>query len=437
MANYNSKNKEQSQDQIFEKLKVHILKVIELTKQGYTSEEIEPQIICEEPVQFLIRIAKKNHLWFSEEELKVIKAQRKEKEKLEKAAEQKKQEEEQKKIEKQKRDNERIEARERIYEKLKTHYKSGKTYEEIAKLMNYSISHVVRLRKECIESGMWFSEKELEEVNQKRKSLQKQVKQEKALMRREAQKLLREQQSEELKTYYKIGKTYKEIANEMNCSISYITGLRKECIESGTWFSEKELEEIDKKRKPQKQINQEKLLIRIETKKRIYEELKMHFMTGKTYPEVAKKMNCSISNVIKLHKECIEENNWFSKEEISFFKQQRKIREVNGTEEEFEKLSLEDKIRVLEIAKQEKLKQDAEIKARQEEEKRVKAQQKAEKKAEQEEKKKIKEQQRIEKKVKKEAEIKAKEQRRAERETRQKEKRKPREQLYRRVKNTL
>ena len=103
-------------------------------------------------------------------------------------------------------------------------------------------------------------------------------------------------------------------------------------------------------------------------------------MTGKTYPEVAKKMNCSISNVIKLHKECIEENNWFSKEEISFFKQQRKIREVNGTEEEFEKLSLEDKIRVLEIAKQEKLKQDAEIKARQEEEKRVKAQQKAEQK---------------------------------------------------------
>ena len=166
MANYSSKNKEQSQDQIFEKLKVHILKVIELTKKGYAEEEIQSQIFCEEPVSFLIRVAKKNSMWFSAQELKDFKDQRKSREFTKSEI----------KVDKQYKSGISLkEQRERKkqdnLELLKKLYKLGYKDRKIAEVMGYEIAYVGQMRRNFIKEGKWFSGKELEEIEKERKRL--------------------------------------------------------------------------------------------------------------------------------------------------------------------------------------------------------------------------------------------------------------------------
>ena len=54
----------------------------------------------------------------------------------------------------------------------------------------------------------------------------------------------------------------------MNCSVTTISNLRKECIENGEWFSEEELEEITKK------LNQEKAAQKLKAREQLYRRTK-------------------------------------------------------------------------------------------------------------------------------------------------------------------
>lgn len=246
-------------------------KVKEYTELGYTLTEIS-NFIPEYGYGFLRHIktiyAEKNG-WYTKEQLKEFAKLRK----LREAEEAKRAFEnlppEEKRIieeERTKRQEEIIAKRKERQErtndknqedikKLKDYLKSGKTMQESADIMNYSLSYIYIIKRKSLQNNTWFTPEELKEVEEK-KEKQKQKKED----------VLK------LREYVKQGYMYEEIAKKMNYSVGYLSDLRKIAIADNIWFTKEAIKEFKVLRK--KREERERQRVQKEEQERLEKERK-------------------------------------------------------------------------------------------------------------------------------------------------------------------
>ena len=260
---------QERQDKILEaKHEAVIKKIKEYTELGYTLNEMT-EFITEYDYASLFKLRKqyiKENGWYTEEELQAFESKRKEREaeeariafeKLseeEKIALTKKLEEEERK--KQEELEEKFKARKeetkKIHQKdanqLKEYIRSGKTMEEIAKLMSFSIRYLYNIKIESIQNNTWLTSEELNAIQQMKK-------QEKE---RENQIRIKEQVSQYI-GYIKKGYINKEISKEMGYRLAYLNKLRRLAVADNMWFTKKEIAEFKRLREVREELARKKL----------------------------------------------------------------------------------------------------------------------------------------------------------------------------------
>ncbi len=329
-------------------------------KNGDTIKQVAT--LMNSSTEYLHKIKKEsieNGTWLTEEELKEI-----EKRKLQEQNKKKEEQEQDKK----RRQEEILAKRERRKEEtlrkrledaniLKEHLKNGNTMKQAMALMGCKIAYLYTIKKKSIENGTWFTEEELKEIEERKgqgrnrkkgkQEEEKRKRQEEILAKRERRKeeTLRRhlEDANILKEHLKNGNTIKQAATLMNSSTEYLHKIKKESIENGTWFTEEELKEIEKRklqeknRKKKKQERNKKRKKAEERKKRTLKEqqrvqqeirkLRECIENGDTYAEASKNMSYSVAYLQHLKKLAIANNLWFTDDEIKEFKRKRKIRE--------------------------------------------------------------------------------------------------------------
>ena len=333
-----------------------------LIEQGYSIAEISDE--TDYSYSYLLQIVeeyKKEHGWYSKEELKEFKKKRQERENPSKTPK------------KRKSSKRHIE----ITGRFLAYVKEGYTYEEIAKMIGCSTGLLVTIKKECIERNEWFSEESLKEFEERRKrrilesgpeKMAEHLRKEEEEKRRNREKELKKKRArkkeidakwektqkeaktqkthiEELKAmirYTMQGYTIEEIAKLMGCSKAHIDDLRHEYKSKRYWFSPESLREFKNKRKireaKERKIAEEKALA--EKEKREAEEryaaqrLKIEIKTmvncvmqGYNISEIATLMSCNIAHVRELIEEYKKEKPWFSQKSLRAFREQRVMRE--------------------------------------------------------------------------------------------------------------
>ncbi len=242
---------QERQDKVLEaKHEAVIKKIKEYTELGYMLNEMM-DFITEYNYASLTKIRKqyiKENGWYTEEELQEFELKRKEREAEEaRIALEKLSEEEKialtKKLEEEKRKRqeelkERYKARKEETQKvhqeyanqLKGYLRSGKTMEEAAQLMAFSVRYIYNLKKESIQNNTWFTSEELNEIEE----IKKQEKE------RENQIRIKDQVSQ-YREYIKKGYNNKEISKEMGYSLSYLNNLRGLAVADNIWFTKKQI----------------------------------------------------------------------------------------------------------------------------------------------------------------------------------------------------
>lgn len=125
--------------------------------------------------------------------------------------------------------------------KVKELFKQGKTFREIAKIMGYKYSQILDLRRECIISGTWLTEEEVETLTK----LKNNSKKENDRIKKRYNDILK------IKEMVLNGCTYKKIEEEMGYSLAEINNLIKQAIIEGIWVNidniKNKQEEIEKR----------------------------------------------------------------------------------------------------------------------------------------------------------------------------------------------
>ncbi len=136
--------------------------------------------------------------------------------------------------------------------------------------------------------------------------------------RREEKKLQTEKKHKEeairIKKLIKSGKGMKEIADIIGHGMPYLYRIKNECIQNNSWFTEEELEEIEMEKEDNEKTRGKKK----DEKKHIenVNTLKELIKDGKKMKEIAKIMNYSVRYLYNIKKESIQNNSWFTEEEL-------------------------------------------------------------------------------------------------------------------------
>lgn len=269
----------------------------------------------------------------------------------------------------------------KIIQKIKEYTELGYKVNEMSEFITeYTYNHLLKIRNDYIKENGWYTNEELKSFSEQRKKREaeeelrkfeslppeekkrieeerrkeaekaeeeKRKRQEEILAKREEKKkeTLRRhlEDANILKEHLKNGNTIKQAATLMNSSTEYLHKIKKESIENGTWFTEEELKEIEKRklqeqnRKKKKQERNKKRKKAEERKKRTLKEqqrvqqeirkLRECIENGDTYAEASKNMSYSVAYLQHLKKLAIANNLWFTDDEIKEFKRKRKIRE--------------------------------------------------------------------------------------------------------------
>lgn len=258
--------------------------------------------------------------------------------------------------------------------KIKEYTELGYTVAEMTNFISeYKYLSLLNIKREYIKNHGWYSEEELNEFKARRKAREieeariayerlapeekekieaekrakedeRRKKQEELLAkkqkRKEALETRHQQDTELLKKYIKSGKKLKEIAEIMGHSAVYLRQLKMESLESNTWFTEAEQNEIDREKKSRaKQVEKEKRKQKAierakkekekqKGKRELIKSFKDYIKKGYSVREIAPMLNYSVPQLYYLRR--IEEanNEWFSEEELNEFKALRKKREA-------------------------------------------------------------------------------------------------------------
>ena len=272
-----------------------------------------------------------------------------------------------------------IRKHKRLIDKIKKYTELGYTLAEISKkfIKEYSYQYIIKVRKEYIKNNGWYTDEELQEFVAQRKireaeeaqrafeSLppeererieaekreeaerieeEKRKRKEEVLAKRQKGKeetIIRHQEiAQKLKEYIKSGKSYKQAAEAMGLSVSYISKIKKESIQNNTWLTEDELKAIEKRKKQRqkrkmqrkaKQKKEEQNRKEEENQQRIRDEMltfREYIEKGYTYNEIVPKMGYSLSYLQFLRKIAIDNNMWFTNEEIKEFRRSREKKKL-------------------------------------------------------------------------------------------------------------
>ena len=293
----------------------------------------------------LVSRAKKEGIWFTEEELHEIEREKQEErdrrkqEKLKKDQELKLEKTMRSEAEKQKRERQSKENYKRLIQQIKAHIKNGESIKETAQAVNCSTQHIYAIRRACIANGTWFTEEELKQIEEQKKTSQIQE-------RKRVNAQAKNDREEEIKRLKKEGKTIKQISEEIGLSTTRIYVLIKKSKANGTWITDEELQEIKEKKAKDKELIKAQIKKEKEDKKREkeeaaeqlfreqIEEIKRLYAEGKSQKEIAEETGIHQTTVSKLIKESIANGTWFTDEE-----QQEIIKEKLRESEEKKKKS--------------------------------------------------------------------------------------------------
>ncbi len=196
---------------------------------------------------------------------------------------------------------------------LKRHIKSGKTMEKAAELMDCSVAYVYKLRRESIQEGTWLTQEELAVIKEQRRKVQEKARRKRERDKKKEQQRKREENQFRIKKeafqilmYRKEEVPYKEIAKEMNYSISHLVVLKRLADnifpneEAITEFAsllklEEEKDRKEEQIRQKRELRQAKREIREQEtlskalKKDRKQKIKGYTNTYKRYKKVAKK----------------------------------------------------------------------------------------------------------------------------------------------------
>ena len=262
-------------------------------KQKQISQEIGKSVSY---IVKLIHKSKEEETWLTDEELKEIN-ERKNKEKSVTNVSNKE------------------EIHQKQLEDIKRLTIKGKSQKEISAELGFSTSHIGRLIRKSKEQGTWLTDKEIQDVRDK-KSKTNEV-DEKKTTRAELMEQTRQKYKshiEEIKSLYKEGFKYDEIAEKLNVSKAYISVLVRYSKNNGTWLTAEEIKAIKEKSDLvfQKQI----------------EEIKRLTQEGKTQKQIAQEMGFCTSNIWALIHKSKEKGLWLTDEELQELN--RKNKEVKN-----------------------------------------------------------------------------------------------------------
>lgn len=308
----NEKNKDQQKrtrielmEQTREKYKLHTEEIKALYKDGLTFPQIAEKIkVSRAYISMLVRDSKHNGTWFTAEELLQIrrKLQREDNAYLEKVAE------------------------------IKKLTQEGKTQNQIAQEIGISASYVNLLVRKSKNDGIWFSPDELQEIKRRKFSKRNTVpleKQSKRELNKEKTKQVHLEYIERIKTAKKEGKNTEEIAKELGASRQFVYILIGESKKDGTWLTNEEIQEINRKkfinqekvkeekRKAKKKEKSEKVKRSSKNSDQKILELKKLLSEGKTQKQIAEELGCSATYVSMLIQKCKNNGTWFTDEELS------------------------------------------------------------------------------------------------------------------------
>ena len=267
-----------------------------LTKKGKNQKQIAEELgIAIWQVQKLIEQSKEDGIWLTEDELQEINRK--------------------KEIDNEKKEAKKAKENQQQIEKIKKLYVKGKTQQEISEETGINLSYVNILIQQSKNDGIWFTEEELKSFNRKKNG--------------RTTKAKRLEDTEKIKQLYSEGKSRYKIAKEIGRSQTYVDRIIEECKSNETWFTEQELEEINKKAKNRKYS--EKTQVQIYKVKELYAE-------GKTQQQIAKELDVSAPIVSILIQKGKNNGTWFTGKELEEIKLKRKANrdaDIELTQEDY------------------------------------------------------------------------------------------------------
>lgn len=266
----------------------------------------------------------------------------------------------------------------RLIKKIKEYTELGYTLTEIANFIKeYSYSYLVDIKNNYAKENGWYTKEELKVVANLRKAREaeesriafeklpaeerkkieeermaeakrsedeERKRQEEILERKQKRKdesrRKRQEDAEKLKEHLKNGETIEEAAKLIKCSTAYAYKIKRESVQNNTWLTDEELKAINKKKKQKlararkkreqqkiKEQNRKKEENDLRIKAEVW-KLREYIGQGYTYKEISTKMNYSTSYLQKLTRIALNDNIWFTKEDIKEFKRLREKREA-------------------------------------------------------------------------------------------------------------
>ena len=253
-----------------------------------------------------------------------------------------------------------------LIDKIKEYTTQGYTFKEIADLLGYEYTYLLKIKYDYIRDNGWFDNEELKEFRKQRKlrdyeALPQEEKDRLEQQKKEKQKAIeiekekereiiaerekskkekiraeRQEKLELIKQYFLEGKTVIEIAEILGIRREQVYNLQNEAKRRGTWFSDEELEEVKQRRLNRKEeekqkrhqikdetIKREKQERKEEEEKRKKQELRnlINLATqGLSNEEMSNQMHYSVEKIIALKRIAAEQGIWFSEEELEFYK---------------------------------------------------------------------------------------------------------------------
>lgn len=132
------------------------------------------------------------------------------------------------------------------------------------------------------------------------------------------------------------GYSVREACRIINYSYGYMRKMITMCRKENEWYSEEELKSFKAKREKKTEIPK---VPKIRKVRQQHIDMREQFITlvkdGYTNEEIRKKLGCCSATICRYRKECIEQNIWFSDEELKEFRRQRNQKELEADPEKW------------------------------------------------------------------------------------------------------